>query len=150
MLLVTGDSSDPAVPLLQEISALYPRVSLQILFAGKTKKRSQKVHNLLHALDYLRNGDQVLAFGDSDIRPTQDWLRHLVSSLEDPNVGVSTGYRWYLPQKGNFASALRSVWNAGIASLKQNRSRVLKLWNLNTKSTRKEPVPEILQNDELR
>ncbi|MFB3068977.1 MAG: glycosyltransferase, partial [Acidobacteriota bacterium] len=29
----------------------------------------------------------------------------------------STGFRWYLPQRGNFASVLRSVWNAGTASL---------------------------------
>ena len=32
-------------------------------------------------------------------------------------MGVSTGFRWYLPQRGNFASVLRSVWNAGTASL---------------------------------
>ena len=121
ILLVTGDSRDPAVAILKELSSLYPDVASQMLFSGETSKRSQKVHNLLHALDYLREGDEVLAFGDSDIRPTPDWLHYLVSSLEDPSVGVGTGYRWYLPQKGNFASVLRSVWNAGIASMMNAR-----------------------------
>ena len=117
ILLVTGDSSDPAVAVLEEVSAAYPDVAWQILYSGTTHQRSQKVHNLLHALGFLRDGDEVLAFGDSDIRPARDWLRHLVSPLEDSSVGISTGYRWYLPQKGNFASVLRSVWNAGIASM---------------------------------
>ena len=121
ILLVTGDSSDPAVAVLEEVCALYPDVASQILFSGETRQRSQKVHNLLHALESLRDCDEVLAFGDSDIRPTRDWLRYLVGPLEDPSVGVSTGYRWYLPQKGSFASVLRSVWNAGIASVMNER-----------------------------
>lgn len=121
ILLVTGDSSDPAVALLKEVSSLYPDVASRILFSGTTHRRSQKVHNLLHALDYLRDGDEVVVFGDSDIRPSKNWLRYLVAGLEDSEVGVSTGYRWYLPQAGNFASVLRSVWNAGTASMMNER-----------------------------
>ena len=117
ILLVTGDPSDPCVPLLEQVKERYPGVTSQILFAGKTQQRGQKVHNLLQALAQLRDRDRVLAFGDSDIRPARDWLRYLIGALEDPNVGVSTGFRWYLPQRGNFASVLRAVWNAGTASL---------------------------------
>jgi len=117
ILLVTGDSLDPCVPILERVREGYPAVASQILFAGKAKQRGQKVHNLLHAVDQLRDGDGVLAFGDSDIRPAANWMRDLIGTLEDPDVGVSTGFRWYLPQRGNFASVLRSVWNAGTASL---------------------------------
>jgi cellulose synthase/poly-beta-1,6-N-acetylglucosamine synthase-like glycosyltransferase len=117
ILLVTGDSLDPCVPILETVREEYPEATSQILFAGKAQQRGQKVHNLLHAVGQLRDGDGVLAFGDSDIRPTANWLRDLIGTLEDPDVGVSTGFRWYLPQRGNFASVLRSVWNAGTASL---------------------------------
>ncbi len=117
ILLVTGDSLDPCVPILEKVREEYPEAASQILFAGKAQQRGQKVHNLLHAVGQLGDGDGVLAFGDSDIRPAANWLRDLISTLEDPDVGVSTGFRWYLPQRGNFASVLRSVWNAGTASL---------------------------------
>ena len=117
ILLVTGDQLDSCVPVLEQVRAAHHRVESSILFSGKTRTRSQKVHNLLHAVEQLRGRDQVLAFGDSDIRPSKRWLRCLVAPLEDPKAGLVTGFRWYLPQRGNFASVLRSVWNAGIASL---------------------------------
>jgi len=117
ILLVTEDSLDPCVPILERVREEFPAVISQILFAGKAQQRGQKVHNLLHAVGQLGDGDGVLAFGDSDIRPASNWLRDLIGSLEDPDVGVSSGFRWYLPQRGNFASVLRSVWNAGSASL---------------------------------
>ena len=117
ILLVTEDSLDPCVPILEKVREGFPAVNSQIHFAGKAQQRGQKVHNLLHAVGQLGDGDGVLAFGDSDIRPTANWLRDLIGTLEDPDVGVSTGFRWYLPQRGNVASVLRSVWNAGTASL---------------------------------
>ena len=117
ILLVTSDQLDSCVPFLEKVRAAHHGVDSSILFSGKTRTRSQKVHNLLHAVKQLRDRDQVLAFGDSDIRPSKLWLRRLVAPLEDIKVGLVTGFRWYLPQRGNFASVLRSVWNAGIASL---------------------------------
>ena len=117
LLLVTDDEADASVPVIRSLQDNRSHPEVRLLFSGKARGRSQKVHNLLHALDHLRRRDRVLVFGDSDIRPDPLWLRHLVEPLEDPEVGASTGYRWYLPQKGGFGSVLRSVWNAGIASL---------------------------------
>ena len=117
ILLVTGGQLDFCVPVLEKVRAAHHGVDSSILFSGKTRRRSQKVHNLLHAVEKMRDQDQVLAFGDSDIRPSKLWLRRLVAPLEDPKAGLVTGFRWYLPQRGNFASVLRSVWNAGIVSL---------------------------------
>ena len=44
------------------------------------------------------------------------WLRSLVAPLEDETVGAATGYRWFVPVRGRFASRLRAAWNASIAS----------------------------------
>ncbi len=121
LLLVTDSSSDPSVPLLERSLRDHPGVRGRLLLAGSSRNRSQKVQNLLYALQFLRDQDEVLAFGDSDIRPRQDWLRFLVAPLADREVGASTGFRWYLPPDRAFASILRSVWNAGITSLMKER-----------------------------
>ncbi len=122
ILLVTGDPDDTCVPILDAVRARYPRVPSRRLVAGRHHGRGQKVHALLHALRYVRERDEVLAFGDSDGRPTRSWLRYLVAPLADHGVGASTGFRWYVPQRGNFASVVRSVWNATGASLLNDRN----------------------------
>ncbi len=117
ILFVTGTLDDPAVPVVERVRASYPGVDAALLVAGIAKRRGQKVHNLLHALDHLRDTDRVVALGDSDIRPGPRWLRDLVAPLGDPSVAVSTGFRWYLPIDGRLVSWLRSMWNAGILGL---------------------------------
>ncbi len=124
LLLVTDSSSDPSVPVLERSLQDHPGVQGKLLLAGKARNRSQKVQNLLYALDSLRGQDRVIAFGDSDIRPRQNWLRFLVAPLAVPDVGASTGFRWYLPPDRSFASILRSVWNAGISSLMKERDSI--------------------------
>ncbi len=114
---VTDRKDDPSFEVAQRASARYPDVPCRVLVAGGAVGRGQKVHNLLHALAELREQDRVLVFGDSDIRPGPSWLRDLVEPLADPQVGASTGFRWHVPVDGGPASVLRSVWNAGIASL---------------------------------
>jgi ceramide glucosyltransferase len=120
--LVTGDSSDPSVPVLEKIRAQHAEVDSKLLFAGRAMSRGQKVHNLLHALSHVREESGVVAFADSDARPGPDWLKNLVSGLVDPRVGVTTGYRWYVPRRGNAASVLRSAWNGSIATLLDERA----------------------------
>ena len=67
---------------------------------------------------------EVFVFVDSDARPREGWLRSLVAPLADERTGATTGYRWFLPVSGGFASHLRAVWNASIASaLGEQRGR---------------------------
>lgn len=122
ILLVTDDPEDPCVPVLERVRARFPERPSRVLFAGPARGRSQKVHNLLRAVENLRSRDEVVAFGDSDTRPHPGWLRHLVAPLRDPAAGAATGFRWYVPREGNFASVLRSVWNAGVATLLAGRN----------------------------
>jgi len=59
---------------------------------------------------------QVLAFADIDMTPSPDWLRSLVAPLVDPQITVSTGFRWYLPGEG-YVSRLRAAWDTSIATM---------------------------------
>lgn len=114
---VTSDRGDPSVATILEVLTAHPATRAEVLFAGHAQGRGQKVHNLLHAVSQLDANTEILAFGDSDIRPGPAWLRDLVAPLRDQTVGASTGFRWYVPPSRRFASALRSVWNAGILGL---------------------------------
>ena len=44
-----------------------------------------------------------------DRRPGPDWLAFLTQPLTRPEFPVSTGYRWYVPVKGGWASATRAM-----------------------------------------
>jgi cellulose synthase/poly-beta-1,6-N-acetylglucosamine synthase-like glycosyltransferase len=80
------------------------------------------VHNLIQAVARVDPASEVFVFTDSDSRPHLCWLQELVAPLRDEQVGVSTGYRWYYPTRGNLASVVRSVWNGSIATLLGNHN----------------------------
>lgn len=91
-------------------------VASRVVIAGAATESGQKVHNLRAAVKELDALSEVIAFVDTDARPHADWLLSLISPLANEEVGATTGYRWFVPVRGGFASHLRAVWNASIAS----------------------------------
>ncbi|HEX5887668.1 MAG TPA: glycosyltransferase family 2 protein, partial [Pyrinomonadaceae bacterium] len=88
----------------------------KVVVSGPATDTGQKVHNLIVASKEIDPRCEVIVFVDTDARPSRDWLREIVAPLADENVGASTGYRWFVPEKGGIASRLRGVWNASVAS----------------------------------
>ena len=122
ILFVFDRTDDPAVDVLSELSS--DRVTARLIFSGPATDSGQKVHNLRVAVNEIDPRSEVLVFVDTDARPGQQWLRQLVAPLADPTVAASTGYRWFVSQKGGLPSRLRSVWNASVASaLGENRQK---------------------------
>jgi len=76
---------------------------------------SEKINNLLAAVETARAESQVFAFADSDGRVSRRWLSALVDGLREDGAGAATGYRWYIPEPPDYWSMLRSSWNAVIA-----------------------------------
>jgi cellulose synthase/poly-beta-1,6-N-acetylglucosamine synthase-like glycosyltransferase len=91
-----------------------PRTSL--LVAGVSGERGEKVNNLLCGIEAVGHAAEVLVFADIDAAPSADWLRSLVEPLGNPQITVSTGFRWYLPGEG-FVSRLRAAWDTSIATM---------------------------------
>jgi cellulose synthase/poly-beta-1,6-N-acetylglucosamine synthase-like glycosyltransferase len=117
VLFVTDSESDPALPIVRSLIAEHSQqIPAQIIVAGIATDAGQKVHNLREAAACVDPRSEVFVFVDSDARPQQQWLRSLVSPLTDAGLGAATGYRWFVPETGGFATQLRSVWNASIAS----------------------------------
>lgn len=112
---VVEGAADGAVPVIEGSLTRHPGKGVLVL-AGPAQGRSQKVHNLLAALE-SRPAAEVLVFADSDGRPERDWLRLLVAPLERAEVGVASSYRFYLPEPASFATLLRSAWNAAVLTV---------------------------------
>jgi cellulose synthase/poly-beta-1,6-N-acetylglucosamine synthase-like glycosyltransferase len=118
VIFVLDHENDPAIELINsETSPIKnPGISYKIVIAGPAVNAGQKVHNLRVAVNEIAPASEVIVFVDTDARPHAEWLRDLVAPLLDENIGVATGYRWFVPLRGGFASRLRSVWNGSIAS----------------------------------
>ena len=89
-----------------------PRRVKIVLAHGNDPDTGEKVQNLRTAVRHARKSSVLLAFADSDGRPTKRWLRALAAPLADPETGASTGYRWFTPQPPTFWSLARGVWDA--------------------------------------
>jgi ceramide glucosyltransferase len=83
-----------------------------VLAHGNDPHTGEKVQNLNAAVRAARKTSRVLAFADSDGRPTKRWLRALVTPLSAEGVGASTGFRWFAPEPPDFWSLMRSVWDS--------------------------------------
>ena len=115
VLFVFDDAGDPAIRIADDLRHAAV-VATRIVISGPATDSGQKVHNLRVAVNEIDPQSEVLVFVDTDARPANDWLRKLVAPLADETLGASTGYRWFIPERGGMASGLRSVWNASVAS----------------------------------
>jgi ceramide glucosyltransferase len=118
---VVADTDDPAYSELRRLrEKLLPHTKardVQILVAGDAESCSQKNHNLLYCYRRLPADIEIMAFADSDACLRDNWLARIVHPLRKDKVGISTGYRWFVPQKNNSATLALSVINAKIAQL---------------------------------
>ncbi len=94
-----------------------PRRVIVVLVGAQQKKANDRATNILAGVHAARKRSEILAFADPGGRVSSGWLRALTAPLAEVNVAVSTGYRWFLPEPPDFASLLRSVWNAPTAGL---------------------------------
>ena len=119
LIFVSDSAEDPALEVARQLARELGGETVaraRFVVAGPATDSGQKVHNLLAALKEVDASSEVFVFVDTDARPRADWLRALVAPLAEEGSGAATGYRWFLPARGGFASQLRSVWNASIAS----------------------------------
>ncbi|MBX9692930.1 MAG: glycosyltransferase family 2 protein [Cyanobacteria bacterium] len=110
IIFAVAQTSDPAYERLVRLSEESSRPA-RVVVAGVDSRRAQKLNNQLHALKVVDPESQVLVFVDSDVIAREDFLRNLIDPLAQSEVGVTTGYRFYLASPDNWASLLRSLWN---------------------------------------
>ncbi len=111
VIFAVAQENDPAYAVLTKICAAQSAVHTKIVVAGINQGRAQKINNQLCALKEISDDSEVLAFVDSDVIARHDFIQYLIAHLQDQTVGVTTGYRFYIPFKGDWPSLLRSLWN---------------------------------------
>ncbi len=111
VVFIVESREDPAYDVLSRFEGS------ELLIAGSATESGQKVHNLAQGVVRSGSGAEIFVFCDSDALFPSDWLSELVAPLPDPNIGASTGYRWYVPGNLNLPTLLRSAWNASVAGL---------------------------------
>jgi len=119
IVFVTDRADDPALAIIEAARRSFADKSgptMRFVISGPATDSGQKVHNLRIAVAEADPQSVVFVFVDTDARPSANWLHYLVRPLRDPDLGATTGYRWFIPVRGGVASHLRSVWNAAIAS----------------------------------
>ncbi len=124
---IVESTDDTAYPAIRRAMAQHPNVAARVVVAGRATDSGQKVHNLRVATQHLSPQVKYLAFVDSDARPRREWLRGLVSRLDDPRLGAVTGYRWFTPEKASVGNALVYSMNCDVLSLLTRSSHFL-IW----------------------
>jgi ceramide glucosyltransferase len=124
---IVENTDDPAYPAIRRAMAEHPWVPTRVVVAGRATDSGQKVHNLRAATQHLSQRVKYLAFVDSDARPRPEWLRMLVSRLDQPGLGAVTGYRWFTPERPTVANALVYSMNCDVVSLLTRSSHYL-IW----------------------
>ncbi len=118
IIFVLESKEDIALKFIENAINFYDKqkVESKIVFAGKANDCGQKVHNLRTAIRQTSQKSEIFAFVDSDATTEKQWLLNLIEPLNAENIGVSTGYRWFISKNNNFSSQLKTVWNASITS----------------------------------
>lgn len=111
IVFAVASKEDPAYQVLLEAMSKYANVPSSMVVAGKNSQRAQKINNQLHALKQISSDVEVFVFVDSDVIARPDFISYLVAPLSDPSVGISTGYRFYIPFRGDWPSLIRALWN---------------------------------------
>ncbi|OQA00853.1 MAG: N-glycosyltransferase [Planctomycetes bacterium ADurb.Bin401] len=121
LIFVTESEQDSAYKHLLEIKEkLKGRASafkISVIVSGNSSKAGQKIHNQLFGCAAADKDCEVYAFADSDACVKSNWLNELIYPLRKEKNGVSSGYRWYVPLKNNFATIALSIINAKVAQL---------------------------------
>lgn len=112
--VVVDSEDDPARFVVEEVIAETNSKLIQLDFLRhKPDTCNLKSAALLQAYDALPEDCEVVAQLDADSYPYPNWLSDLVAGLQEPGVGMTTGFRWYSPSNPTLASLVRHVWNSG-------------------------------------
>lgn len=111
VIFTVASADDPAYKAIDEVRKSIDKIETRLVVAGVNSQRGQKINNQLAALQVISPRSEAIVFVDSDVIARDNMLRYLVAPLNQPGVGATTGYRFYIPFKGDWPSVLRSMWN---------------------------------------
>lgn len=116
--VVVDSVADPAWNAIRAVQTELGDKCLRVsVLTERRSSCSLKNSSIIQAIKSLADDCEVVAFVDADAITHPTWLRELVTPLADPDVGCSTGIRWFAPTDRSFATRMRCYWNLIAASV---------------------------------
>jgi ceramide glucosyltransferase len=77
---------DPALKVVEKLRAAFPAADMAVVVNPRLSGSNPKVANLINMIAHARH--EMLVMSDSDIRVRPDYLRNVVTAMEEPDVGA--------------------------------------------------------------
>lgn len=111
--IVVDDREDPALGIVHEFTKEATIVPQVHWIPERLSSCSLKCSAVISGIKNASKQAEVFALIDADAIVAKDWLSRLIAPLADPEVGASTGNRWFaIPSRNKLASTVRCIWNA--------------------------------------
>jgi cellulose synthase/poly-beta-1,6-N-acetylglucosamine synthase-like glycosyltransferase len=112
--IVVDSQTDPAWEIVQQtLKTSVSAVPVKVMALTNPRATcSLKCSSLLQAINGLAADIEIVALVDADTVAHPLWLQELVRPFADPQVGIVTGNRWYVPRGDRFGTYARYLWNA--------------------------------------
>lgn len=101
ILFAVNDASDPAIPLIQQITAEFPQCRIRLLVGAEHLGANRKVNKLARLAREARH--DILVLTDGDVRVGPDYLREVVAPLQGYKVGAVTSFYRAIAEENLFA-----------------------------------------------
>ncbi|GBR67170.1 bacteriohopanetetrol glucosamine biosynthesis glycosyltransferase HpnI [Gluconobacter kanchanaburiensis] len=98
------DADDTALPVIERLRTRYPHVPVSVVIDPREHGPNRKVGNLLNMYGKARH--DVLVISDSDIHVSPGYLKHVVTSLEEPGTGLVTTLYAGRPAEGSLVQQI--------------------------------------------
>lgn len=110
--VIVDSPADPAWEVVSEIVNQKGATNVEISPLRIIRHNcSLKCSSLLQAVSELDDSYAAIALVDADTIVHQNWLRELVSPLAYPQIGVTTGNRWFVPTDHYWGTLVRYIGN---------------------------------------
>jgi len=110
ILFCVGDTSDPALPVLERLKNDFPDTQIRILIGTGRNATNDKVAKLARLVEEASH--EHLVISDSDVRVEPGYLRRIVAPMADPGTGAVTCF--YVPL--NETSWVQRLQDVGMLS----------------------------------
>ncbi|WNZ21699.1 glycosyltransferase family 2 protein [Leptolyngbya sp. NK1-12] len=113
--IVVDNPDDPAWSVVNQIVTNQTDLPVKVSsLRVRHATCSLKCSALLQAVAELDSDCEIVALLDADTITHPTWLQELVTPLQDPQIGATTGNRWYMPSSNGWGSLIRYLWNASV------------------------------------
>jgi cellulose synthase/poly-beta-1,6-N-acetylglucosamine synthase-like glycosyltransferase len=118
--IVIDNPQDPAWDVVRSAIATVQRSDQRTIPVQINSLRTRystcslKCSALLQAVSELAPDCEAVALVDADTVTHATWLQELVTPLQNPQVGATTGNRWYMPQEEGWGELTRYLWNSSV------------------------------------